>query len=283
MTGLALSNDDRQEAVERLSDFTMVEYSPLNSPVEAALSSAAVLGMSLEAAEVPISLREMASELRSAFGAGRTVWAAIDRAGSSSWEFYWYRTKGMPDVEPRDVIEVMGIEPATGLLSVVPPRPDVFSIDVGPELLDDQFILDALNVYVGNPAASVRSGYSYRFTSAGPTLSNAYYRFPRAMIHAVRAQLAQSLHVVDCRDLLWEDVSCDSLHVANKLQSDALYYGGLDVDAARTVLERTGSHEPIRSFLSGQASQLSHLRFDVGIDVVNGTPGYSKVAIYGLL
>ena len=272
--------NDRHLATDRLLDFTMREYSPTFPVTAGALSAASLLGASLESAGSG-PLRRAIAAVRSGIGRNRTIWAAIDRRGVVSWELYWYNRSNVEAVHLDQVLHVLDLEHTGRWVLSLPRQPDVFSLDIDNALVDDGR-LESVNVYVGNPVAPVPSGYSYRWSEAGPRLSNAYYRFPRSMIESVRTQLTAAMRVDVVDSLLWEDISpCDSLHVANKIASDCLYYGGVDAESLITILARCEAHPSIRAHLESDWDKLRHLRFDVGLDVEIGRSGYSKVAVYG--
>lgn len=263
-------------------DFAMMPYDrPLPSS-DGALSSAAVLAASSDGMVAGPELRVAASAARTAFGYGRTVWAAVWTPEGFSWEFYWYRVRGQSEVTADNLRTVFDGLVEFDLPKALPSRPDVLSVDLGPDQLLGRSPVDHINIYSANPASTVHSGVCHRLDSSGATLTAIYHRFSSEARQAAAQQARAAIHLADRS--FWPDLlPCTSIHIANKARRDAAYYGGITADQLAGFLARTSYHPEFASAVGMRVPRLSHLRFDVGTDFELRRVEPVKLAVYGIL
>ena len=160
----------------------------------------------------------------------------------------------------------------------------MYSIELSTEHINGSKAIDQVDIYIGNPGSEVSSGICYGLTIAGAEMRNFYFFF-NAEKHAqdIRDKIKSTnwigADVLQMSDLIWPDMSPETLVVANKRKNDAIYFSRIPAD-------QLAFPDPLQAFLSDNLDRFKHLLFDVGYDWVSDARGdvrYTKGSYYGLL
>lgn len=273
------------------ADFCLWPYDRPAAPVPGALRSEALLWAALGQAGFGEDMAALLHAVRTRWGRFRTVWGVKWDGAALSVELYFYdyarerRRLGLSDL-----IATLSPWLACDI------RPDdrlryfMASVEVGPDTLADGR-LRQIDVYMGNPGSSVSSGLCYGLSAQGMEFRNAYYFFDaRREATAALAKLAESVHLPAAGDpgaMVWPGLGAmQTLVVANKRWTDALYYSRISVDDLAVCLDRLGFPAPLQEFLHAHRDGLAHHLYDVGWDFAadpDGHPQPAKGSFYGLL
>lgn len=166
----------------------------------------------------------------------------------------------------------------------------MFSFDLTPQVAGSGGRLPAVHVYIGNPGSEVSSGIAYEFTEHGRRLENFYFFFD-GMRHEreIRDKLECSalLHAweIPLDELYRPELrKCDTVCLANKSHCDTIYFSGVEIDQLVFFLRWQQYPVDFVTFVEQRRDQLSHLRFDVGVDYRTsaGTLQFVRHGLYGV-
>jgi hypothetical protein len=277
-------------AGDAFRDFCRWDYQPI-APTAGKLRSASLLFQSFAVDTADAGYHHaLIRAIRDAFGMGSTVWGVKQRGSTLAWEFYFYdyrlqrRTRSITRF--LDLAKPFAASP----LRVNERLPYfMFSVDIGPWLGGDG-VLDELHMYIGNAGSTVSSGICYAITPQPPRLENFYFFFDaRSELAKVRNKAACSLHFdsshVALDDIIWPELrACAVIVIANKPDSDGVYFSRINVDQLRFFLTRMGYPAATIAFLDENRGKLDHLLYDVGFDyrLVDDQFIIEKSAYYGL-
>ena len=275
-------------ASDRHADFCLWPYEPL-TPMAGKLRSEALLWAATQLDPQGDALMAVIRALQAELGRGQTVWGLKQADGRLSYELYFYdyaRTGRQVSVE-RVLACLEPFVPST--LSIPGERPYfMFSIDLEPEGIAAGRPIEEISVYFGNPSSDLSSGLSYRLTAAGLEFANLYHFFhTRDQAGPLRQKLVTSAHLDRAEavaDLLLAPERLGVVTViANKRQSDGIYYSRVTAPQMADFIGRHGYPAPLRGFVAANLNRLDHLYFDLGLDyaMIGGELKVRKTAIYG--
>jgi hypothetical protein len=193
-----------------------------------------------------------------------------DRTG---WEFYFYDYRRIQ--RKRSIPKILGaIQPFIRCeIRANENQPYfMFFIDIHDDLLSGTKSLEEIHMYIGNPASNVSSGISYSLTIKGRRLENFYFFFdPKTDMKGLVDKVFSSAHIdpkqITFDQLLWPELrNCKRICIANKQNTDCLYFSGINVDQFIRFLVRMTYPEEIISFVKENRARLDHLQYDVGFD-----------------
>ncbi len=165
----------------------------------------------------------------------------------------------------------------------------MFSFDLDEQVASNNGRLDVAHLYIGNPGSSVSSGIAYRQDAAGMSLENFYFFFDAKSEQAKIIDKMTESVFWDVEDeqlgqLLRDELRyCDTICLANKPQSDTIYYSGIDIHQLLFFCEWQKYPQRFTEFLMANTFQLDHLKYDVGVDYRwrDGHLEFVKSGIYG--
>lgn len=273
---------------DRLADFCLWPYEPL-APTARGLRSEAVLWAAAQLDPAGGMLSAVIRALQDELGQGQMVWGIKAVGGRLSYELYFYdyaraeRRMSLPRV-------LACLAPfAPSRLSIPDQRPYfMFSIDLEPDRLAARRPIDEVNLYFGNPSSDLSSGLSYRLTEAGLEFANLYHFFhSRDDAVALRRKLVTSARLDDAEaaaDLLLDRPKLGVVTViANKRQSDGIYYSRVRAAQMAAFIVEHHYPQPLVQFVQTHLNRFQHLYFDLGVDyaMVDKRLEVKKTAIYG--
>lgn len=275
-------------ASDRHADFCLWPYEPL-TPVAGKLRSEAVLWAATRLDPQGEALITVIRALQAELGRGQTVWGLKQADGRLSYELYFYdyaRTGRQVSVE-RVLACLKPFVPSA--LAIPGERPYfMFSIDLDPAGIVAGRPIEEISIYFGNPSSDLSSGLSYRLTAAGLEFANLYHFFhTRDQAEALRQKLVTSAHFDDAAAVADRLLAPEGLGVvtviANKRQSDGIYYSRVRAPQMADFLGRHGYPTLLRDFVTANLNRLDHLYFDLGLDyaMIGGELKVRKTAIYG--
>lgn len=273
---------------DRHADFCLWPYEPL-APVAGKLRSEAVLWAATRLDPQGGALVAVIRALQAELGRGQTVWGLKQADGQLSYELYFYdyaRTGRKVSVE-RVLACLRPFVPST--LAIPGERAYfMFSIDLEPEGVAVGRPIEEISVYFGNPSSDLSSGLSYRLTAAGLEFANLYHFFhTRDQAAPLRQKLVTSAHLNNAEAVADRLLAPGQLGVvtviANKRQSDGIYYSRVTAAQMADFIARHGYPAPLRAFVAENLKRLDHLYFDLGLDyaMIGGELKVRKTAIYG--
>ncbi|HEV2517582.1 MAG TPA: hypothetical protein VGV07_20170 [Devosia sp.] len=275
-------------ANDRLADFCLWPYEPLG-PTAGALRSEAVLWAAAQLDPAGGMLTAVIGALQDELGRGQTVWGIKAAGGRLSYEFYFYDYgRAERQVSLQRVLACLArFVPCR--LSIPDERPYfMFSIDLEPQWLAARRPIDEVNLYFGNPSGDLSSGLSYRLTETGLEFANLYHFFhTREDAAALRRKLITSARLDDAEgvaDQLLEQHRLGIVTVvANKRQSDGIYYSRVSAAQMADFVVEHHYPQPFAQFVQTHLNRFQHLYFDLGVDyaMVDGSFEVRKTAIYG--
>lgn len=274
-----------------LRDYCLWPYAPFTEPHAGALRSSAPLYQSFAYAGVSDQMLSFCDRLIDKVGRFNTVWGVKHAQGRISWEFYFYDYHRMDrKFGTQDFITL-----CDGLIPTDVPSADdrpyfMFSAEVSPDHFDGDAVIDQLDLYIGNPGSAVSSGICYGLTNAGMELRNFYFFFNTAQhAHDIREKIISNAHVpwpnLELDQILWPDMSAETIVVANKRHNDGLYFSRTQLQYLLRFLEKMEFPAPLIQFFRDNQVELAHHLWDVGYDYLPGPNGLRllKGSYYGLL
>jgi hypothetical protein len=235
---------------------------------------------------------EIVRAIQQSIGRFRTVWGAKQLGDRLAWEFYFYDyARRERDVSITRVLKA--IQPLVRCdIPVNESLPYfMFSIDINSDVASGSSAMDVIHMYIGNPGSTVSSGIAYALRADSTTLENFYFFFDAGrQLDKAAAKIACSARFDATRltmdRVLWPELrGCHTICVANKQQSDTVYFSGVNVDQLRFFLKTLDYPSAITDFVDEHRGKLDHLLYDVGFDY--STRGdqlhFHKSGFYGVL
>lgn len=255
-------------------NYCLWEYSPL-VPCENKFRSVNLLFHSFEVAGVDERMFDLVNAIRREIGMSMTVWGLKYFQMKIGWEFYFYDYRRRERERSMSrVLKAMG--PFVNSCNVRVNENHhyfMFSIDINNDLVSgSRSVLDEIHMYIGNPGSAVSSGICYSLTGGGAKLENFYFFFdPKRQPNEVIAKIYCSAHVddafIDIDQILWPELrECKTICLANKQQSDCIYFSGINVDQLIFFLRKLKYPGELCAFVEDNRSRLDHLQYDVGFD-----------------
>ncbi len=254
-------------------NYCLWEYRPL-VPWENKFRSVNLLFHSFEMAGVDERMFALVQAIRREIGMSMTVWGLKHFQGKIGWEFYFYDYRRRQ--RERSMSKVLkALEPFIGGCNVRVNENHhyfMFSIDINNDLVSGSRSLDEIHMYIGNPGSTVSSGICYSLTGDKARLENFYFFFdPQRQRDEVIAKICCSAQVgaafIDIDRILWPELrECKTICLANKQQSDCIYFSGINVDQLIFFLKALQYPGELCAFVEENRSRLDHLQYDVGFD-----------------
>jgi hypothetical protein len=254
-------------------NYCLWEYRPLVS-CENKFRSVNLLFHSFEVAGVDERMFDLVAAVRKAIGMSMTVWGLKYSGMKIGWEFYFYDyRRSERERSMSKVLQALGPFINGCNVRVNENRHYfMFSIDINNALISGTQSLDEIHMYIGNPGSTVSSGISYSLTGGGPRMENFYFFFdPQRQRDEVIAKICCSAHIdaafSDIDLILWPELrECRTICLANKQQSDCIYFSGINVDQLIFFLKKLKYPGEICAFVEENRASLDHLQYDVGFD-----------------
>lgn len=273
-------------------DYCLELYEPI-ADVEGKFSSDALLENSLEKNDYQKEYLSLTQKVRNQVGLWNTVWGTKLESGTLYWELYFYNhgTK-----EPQNTV--------TSLLDVFRAYFEVdefldidvenqpyfmFSIDLNDEIFKSKRI-NGVNLYMQG-RKGIFQGNSYYWGREGVQFENHYdFYLARKEAEQFIDKLKQSVvfgkHTVSFlkNELVRKLLPCHRICVANKKNSDGVYFSRVNVYQLIPFLEYFSYPAHIVNFVRSNAERLDHLLYDVAFDVTFGPKGFAfgKSSYYGV-
>lgn len=283
------SREEPAEPDDVYADYVRAPYEPAASTA-GKLRSVNLLYETFAWADLEPQGAALVAALRAGLGQGTTVWGAKHTGGKLLWELYFY------DPGQRD--RRLSVDSIRALLAPVvtiearvarPVEWHMFSVEIGPEHLRGAPI-DRLHVYV-NGLDRHGASRSYDWRDGSMRLENLYtFHDPRTEVRDVVSRLRASAHLDLARTTiataLWPELfRCRRVCVANKPESDGMYFSGVTTDQAVFMARTLGWPSAICDYAGSRRDRFDHVRWDVGFDfatpAVGGSgPRIEKSAIY---
>lgn len=277
-------------ATDTFSDFMLWKYAPI-APFEGKLRAASILFHSLEVAGIDRRVFELVDAIRGGFGVLNTVWGVKKLGNDIAWEFYFY------DYRLRERNRSI-----TKFLEIIRPFADcevpidenlpyfMFSIDIDERLVSGSGKVDEVHMYIGNTGSTVSSGICYSLKKEGTHLENFYYFFdPKVQMKEIVGKVSCSAYFDRIRSgidqILWSELcNCNVIIVANKRNSDGVYFSRITIDQLVFFLRRMCYPDEICRFVEDHRSELNYQLYDVGFDyrTEGGNVVILKSGFYGL-
>jgi hypothetical protein len=249
---------------------------PYAPPVsgEGKFRSVNLLYHSFEFASADGRMFDLVQAIRKAIGMSMTVWGLKYSQNKIGWEFYFYDYRRRE--RERSMSKVLAaMEPLIACCNV---RVNenlhyfMFSIDISSDLVAGLRSLDEIHMYIGNPGSAVSSGICYSLTGEKARLENFYFFFDAGKHQDdIIAKICCSAQVdaasLDIDQIFWPELKeCKTICLANKQQSDCIYFSGINVDQLIFFLRKLQYPGELCAFVEDNRSRLDHLQYDVGFD-----------------
>lgn len=286
-TSPAVSKLERCEAGDRFADYVLEPYTP-RAPFVGKLRSVNLLFEAFADAGVEREGALVVERVRALLGPFRTVWG-VKVAGTppqvAGFELYFYdRARAHADLSIERVTK--GLAPLVRV-DAEEPRPlpwHMFSVAFSPGSLREGGRA-SLHVYL-----DMRS---YELVGRTPSFENIYtFHEPLRDVDELLHRLRSSIHV-DARGPMLAAllppylVRCGRVCVANKRESDAVYFSRVETAAVLELMTRHAWPARLSRFVATHAGELDHLLWCVGFDLRGGdAPGSLEVrksGVYGSL
>jgi hypothetical protein len=254
---------------DKYFDYCLYPYFP-KIDTNGKIKSINLLLNSIEGKTFKKDFLSLMTSLRETIGEDRTVFGVKKKGNDICWELYFYNyQKKDPCVNMHNIIGT--IKP--NLTTEVKPNENIpyfmFSADLEPKTFETKKI-GGFHIYLG--AFERRGGTSYLLENNGITMENQYAFFDAK--HEMKQLMTRVMNsaVVDFKKirlaevLLPELIDCETICVANKKDSDCIYYSRIDVNQLLFFLERFEYPDRTVSFIKENKHLLDHLLFDVGFD-----------------
>jgi hypothetical protein len=232
------------------------------------------------------AISQLITAIKATIGINKTVWRVKNIDNVLEWEFYFYNY-GKKDKELTITNVLKFLENFFIVDIEVDENLDyfVFSIDISKNVLSKKE-LDCINLYTEDP--STQSGKSYLVNKSNITLENNYFFYEGNDMSSAIDRLKTSSTILDFNqikldDVIWPELDCKIMWIANKQKSDSLYYAGINVHQFLFFLEKLNYPDMIVSFVKNNIHLLDHLKYDVGIDfnMKNGKLNVVKSSYFG--
>lgn len=277
-------------AGDSLADFMLWKYAPV-APVEGKLRAASILFHSFELTGIERRMFELVDAIRSGFGVLNTVWGVKKLGDKLAWEFYFYDYRLRE--RKRSITKVMNIiRPFADCEVPVDENLPyfMFSIDIDEGLVSGSGKVSEVHMYIGNTGSTVSSGICYSLKKEATRLENLYYFFdPKNHMQQIVGKASCSAYFdatrSDIGQILWPELcNCNVIIVANKRNSDSVYFSRISIDQLIFFLKRLRYPGDILNFVDEHREKLDHQLYDVGIDyrTENGNLVILKSGFYGL-
>ena len=250
-------------------DFQYYPYTPA-VPFEHKFRSVNLLYHSFDALQLNQRVFQLVQTIREAVGILHTVWGIKQRRNNISWEFYFYDY----GKKERRISIPMILEAIKPFISCQIKANEnwpyfVFSIDIDHDLITGVKDLEKIDLYIGNVGSS---GICYSLMDKGPRLKSIYFFFdPTKQMNEVIGKVCCSTYIgqkkIDIDRIIWPELrNCGTIWVANKPESDCIYFSRIKIDQFLFFLKRLRYPGKLISFVQENKSKLDHLLYDVGFD-----------------
>lgn len=267
---------------DRFHDYVLLEYEPVASAVDK-LRSLNMLVESFAVGGVESEGVALMNAVRTELGPFRTVWGIKWHHARKElgWELYFYDFKR--EHEDISIPNLKRILAPHVKVSGNEPRPlpwHMFSIEMDrPQLRGET--ASALDIYV-----DMRS---YKCAGDEAVFENVYtFHHARSEIDDILHRIRSCMHFDPARDRLERLMpphlfNCRKICVANKRQTDSLYFSRVTTRALMRFLVDHGWPEQLHGFVADREEKLNHLLWDVGVDfrAESGVATPVKTGIYG--
>lgn len=285
-----MSRLEYAEAGDKYYDFMQWEYTPV-APAARKLRTSSLLFHSFEVAGIDSRALDWVQAIRHGIGDLNTVWGLKKLGNKLAWEFYFY------DYRRRERQRSM-----SRLLEVIRPLANcsvpvnenlpyfMFSIDIDEGLVSGTRGVEEIHMYIGNTGSTVSSGICYSLKEGGTRLENFYYFFdPKTQLDKIVGKAGCSAYFDETRvnldQLLWPELrNCGVIILANKQNSDGVYFSRISIDQLIFFLKRMAYPSEICRFVEDHRTELDHQLYDVGFDyrMEDGKVVVLKSGYYGL-
>ena len=227
---------------------------------------------SFEVAQLNSQVLEIVESIKKAIGIFQTVWGIKWIDQKLAWEFYFYdyarwerkvsMTKVLQAIKPYVNCNITPLEEMPYFM---------FSLDINHQVISNSQ-LDKINMYIGNPGSSVSSGIAYAVGVNKTELENFYFFFDaHKQLDDAASKIACSAYLnsreFDIEKILLPELrKCHTICIANKRNSDTVYFSGVNIQQIIFFLERFDYPEEIINYVKNNQSKLDHLLYDVGFD-----------------
>lgn len=267
-------------------DYCLVEYSP-KTEYNNKLTSANILFETFKIQNCQSDFHDSLKQIREHIGNNKVVWG-LKKAGTNfAWEYYFYNyNKQDPKISASNILKIM--EPYLGAdIQVDENSPYfMFSIDV----LKDFFNSKRLNgVHFYYTSEDRAGGLSYLLNEDGIFKENHYAFFDvKTELSQITKKIKNTIIVdfskINLNKILLPELSdCKSICIANKLNSDCIYYCGINIDQFLFFLRKFKYPTELIDYIASNYSKLDYLQFDVGFDynMKDKVLNISKSGFYG--
>jgi hypothetical protein len=272
-------------------DFCLWPYEPPAIPVAGAADGQDMLLALVDAAGGDGAWRDIAAALRRDLGSYATVWGLKQSAAGLSVElyFYDYARLGRGVSIGRVATALAGLVPCALPVDETIPY-FMFSFEL-PLRGAATAVVDAVDIYIGNPGSAVSSGICYRHDGRQAELKSFYFFFDREadwddIVDKLCCSAQLPMRLLEVETILppWL-TACRRIVVANKRGADGIYCSGLGVENLLRFAGHAGFPAAIRDGLQALAPRLGHMKFDVGFDmaVQDSRAVLAKSSFYGVL
>lgn len=167
----------------------------------------------------------------------------------------------------------------------------MFSFDLTPTVARANGKIDVVHVYIGNPGSTVSSGISYGFTDdpSATEMENFYFFFDAEDKVEITDKVECSAFLNQpntLKDSLLpvELMDCGTICLANKRNSNTVYFSGITVRQLQWFLDWQPYPDSFCRFVDEHQHELDHLLFDVGVDyqIRDNELRFVKSGIYGV-
>ena len=255
---------------DKFFNYALWPYTPTKS-LAGRLKPSNLLYESFDALGVDRGFFDLVPRLRQAIGEFHTVFGIKQQGEQTRWEFYFYDYRRRE--RERSLSRVLeALRPLVP--SAIVPNESIFYFMFSLDITAGLFArgVEEAHVYIGNPGSSVSSGICYSLTPARTRFENIYFFFDaRTQLQEAAAKIACSAQIDSSRIPLDEILrpelrNCRTICVANKQESDCVYFAGIGFDQFLFFLKELRYRDSLVAYVEENRSLLDHLEFDVGID-----------------
>ncbi|MBT5022722.1 hypothetical protein HOK51_10190 [Candidatus Woesearchaeota archaeon] len=223
-------------------------------------------------------------KIQTELGIKKTVWGIKKLGSKIAWEYYFYNyQKKNALIKFENVIKTVSPEILfNGSLNENIPY-FMFSIDISKEILESGKI-DCAHIYL-NPPSNRPAGISYILTENKTEMENIYHFYnPKKELNELYNKIRKSAFVdlekIELKEILWPELTdCKSICIANKKETDCIYYSGIDYEQFIYFLERLEYPLELVEYIKSNSDRLNHLQYDVGFDYCFEKEGTEKLKI----
>lgn len=257
---------------DQFFNYCMWDYQPV-SDIEDKYRQVNLLFYSFSLLDVDQRAYDLVENIRNAIGPFRTVWGIKWCKGRLAWEFYFYDYKRLErEISITHLLEaIQTIIPCEIQVNENLPY-FMFSLDISDALISGKRKMDSLHMYIGNPGSTVSSGISYQVTKECMSLENFYFFFDaKRDLQDLIDKIYCSAHIdatqIDINKILYPElIDCKTICIANKKNTDTVYFSGVTVKQLLYFLKMLEYPIEVVKFVEENESKLDHFLYDVGFD-----------------